>query len=237
MNNIIVLSPKVSCESAKKLASVLGADYDNPYKSDKYDYTNYALCVKYGVTAKIKAKKVINKTSAILKSIDKIAFLKALSGDGIGVQMTLDYEVAKSWIKEGPVVCRRTNTGHDSEGVVICYTLKELEGEPETMFWTKYQAHTHEFRVNIWRNTVLSMYDKKTTGENEFVFHLFQGLEKHPQLLHLVDILREKIGLDFYGMDVLRDKKGQLHVLELNSAPVLFPFTIRKLAEQINKEL
>ena len=79
MNNIIVLSPKVSCESAKKLASVLGADYDNPYKSDKYDYTNYALCVKYGVTAKIKAKKVINKTSAILKSIDKIAFMKALS--------------------------------------------------------------------------------------------------------------------------------------------------------------
>lgn len=233
----IVLSSKAGQESASNLAEYLGCKYENPYETENRSYMEYTTVFKYGFSRPIKTKKgtlVLNKTESTLTALDKMKTFDLFKDDGVIVPYTTDIKQAAKWLKEGMVVARATATGHNSEGIVFCQDAEDLLNA-EAKFFTKYVDHTNEFRVNCWRNGVVSVYDKVQVGE-EFSFKLFKGVEEQPQLVALVNKIYEKTKLDWFGLDVLRDKKGNLWLLEVNSAPILYPYTLKKLATIIEKE-
>ena len=237
--SIIVLSPNVSVESAKSLAEALKAKYENPYETRNRDFTKYDVVVKYGFSRPIKTKKgalVVNKTKSVEIAIDKIKTLSLFKEDGFTVPFAITKAEAKKFLdKKGSVVARLDATASNGIGIVYCDTEEELKKVTEAKFYTKYIKSTNEFRVNVWRDKVVSVYDKVVPNEH-FRFKLFQGVEEHPQLVAMAKAIYEKTGLDFYGLDVLRDRKGTLHLLEINSSPVLFPYTLNKLTTIIKKE-
>lgn len=231
---LIVISPKISEDSAKLLANSLMANYENPYETKNRDFTTYNTVIKYGFSKKIKANNVINKHKHTLIAMDKLKTFEALKNSIYIVPYTTDKEVAKTWLDYG-VAARSSTTDSNSKGLTYCDTIEEIENTP-AILWTKYIEHTHEFRVNIWRNKVVSVYTKYIDKEH-FRFKLFQGVEEHPQLVELVNEVYKKIGLDWCGIDILRDYNGSLYLLEVNSAPILFPYTLKKLVNIIKKEL
>lgn len=234
----IVLSSKAGFESASALADALGCKYENPFETGNRDYRAYSTIIKYGFSRPIKTTKgslVINKTSSTELALDKVKTFALFEGENLTVPYTLSLKEAAKWLKDGTVVARETATGHNSEGIKFCDTGEELI-EANAVFFTKWIKSTNEFRVNVWRNKVVSVYDK-VENNGIFSFKLFKGVEEHPQLVSIVEKVYEKTALDWYGLDVLRDKKGNLMLLEINSAPVLYPYTLKKLSTILEKEV
>jgi len=234
MPKLIIISPKVGFESASNLAEVLGVPYENPFETGNRNYKQYDFVFKYGFSRKIVANKVLNKTKNVEISRDKIKTLDYLKEVCLTVPYTKDIKEAEAWIKSG-VVARNLIKGADGEGVEFCWNKTDL-AKAKAKFYTKYIKHTNEFRVNIFRDIVVSVYDK-IDKNGIFNFKLFKGVENHPQLQHIAKCVHEKVGLDWCGVDVLRDSKGNLHLLEVNSAPVLYPHTLHKLAAILKKEM
>jgi len=238
MKNIIVLSPEVSKESAQALAEALDAELEFPYKTENRNYMKYNYVFKYGFSKKIKAKKgaTFNKSDAVEIARDKLLTFNALKDQDVTIEFTTDKNVAVQWIKDGhTVVAREFSKSSNGNGITYCQTIGELN-KAKAIFWAKCIYETQELRVNIWRNKVLSIYIK--IFENGFfIFKLNKGMEEHPQLVELVNKVHKSIGLDFCGLDILTDSNGKLNLLEVNSAPILFPYTIKKLVTEIKKEL
>lgn len=237
MKSLIIISPKVGFESASGLADLLGVPYENPYDTENRNFSKYDFVFKYGFSRPIKVKgkgSTLNKTSSVEISKDKIKTFDLLKDACLTVDYTQDKLQAQSWLKKG-VVARNIIDGADGDGVEFCFTQKEFNNIP-AKFYTKYIEHTNEYRVNIWRNKVVSVYDKINVN-GIWQFKLFKGVEDHPQLLHIAEAVYKNIGLDWCGLDVLRDSKGNLHLLEVNSAPVLYPYTMKKLANIIKSEI
>lgn len=235
---IAVLTPEVSKESAEVLATALNADLIFPYVTEERDFTKYDYVFKYGFSKKIKAKKgaTFNKTENINIARDKIQTFVTLKDENITVPMTLNKEQAVQWIKDGHnAVAREFSKEANGKGITYCTTIKELNTAP-AIFWTKQIHEVQELRVYLWRNKVLSIYIKDI-GDGNFIFKLNKGQEEHPQLVNMANKVYEKVGLDFCGLDVLTDVDGTLLLLEVNSAPILFPYTCKKLVSQIKQEI
>jgi glutathione synthase/RimK-type ligase-like ATP-grasp enzyme len=240
MNNIVVLSSKISKDSAGELSKALSATLEFPYDTKSNDFTKYDYVFKYGVTKKIKAKKgvVFNKSKNTSISINKISTFNALKDLDITVPYTQDITVARQWLLDGHTVVARSQTkGSNGSGITYCTTAEELYNTP-AKFWTRCIYENQELRVNIWRDKVLSIYVKvRDTDTESFVFKLHKGFEEHPQLVNMTKLVYSNIGLDFCGLDILTDNTGKLLLLEVNSAPILFPYTINKLVGCIKKEI
>lgn len=233
---MIILSAEAGKESSQALAAALGVKWENPFDTDNRDFRQYNKVFKYGFSRPIKAKKgaTYNGVEATDKARDKLKTLNLFKDSKFGIPYTQDKYLASKWIKSG-VVARNKVMGKNGDGVAFCFTVKHFDESP-AIFWTKYIEHTNEFRVNLWRDKVVSVYDK-VDKNGIFNFKLFKGVEEHPQLVELAKEVYEKIGLDFCGVDVVRDKKGNLHLLEVNSAPVLYPYTLKKLVTILKKEI
>jgi glutathione synthase/RimK-type ligase-like ATP-grasp enzyme len=238
MKKIIVISPEVSKESATAFAEALGADLEFPYKTEKRDFIEYDYVFKYGFSRKIKAKKgaVFNKSVSVEIARDKLATFKALENKNISVESTTNFDTAKKWLKDGhTIVARKFSKESNGKGLTYCQTMEVLNNT-EAIFWSKYIPNAQELRVYCWRDKVLSIYIKDIENDS-FIFKLNKGMENHPQLVDLVDKVYKNIGLDFCGLDILTDTIGKMHLLEVNSAPILFPYTINKLVTEIKKEI
>lgn len=240
MTKIIVLSTKVGEPSASILADALKADIENPYETEKRDYSEYDYVFKYGFSKKITAKRgrTFNKSVPTKIAIDKLKTFNALKNTGITVEYTTDINEAIQWIRDGHIlVARATITGSNGEG--ITYIEKEENfWDVSAVLWTKLVREVQEFRVYLWRNKVLSLY-VKTNKNGIFSFKLIKEDESynHPQLVAVANTLYENIGLDFCGVDVITDTSGKLNVLEVNSSPILFLYTLKRLVANINKEI
>lgn len=241
-SNLVVISPKGSTESAQKLADALDADYFNPYQTKNVDFSKYKTVINYGYSPPIMANKVINDYIPINIAIDKRITFHVLGDLGITVPCTSSIQEALSWLYEGKVVVARTQVkGSNGKGLTYIYNEEQINSV-EAKLYTQYIEHTHEFRINLWKDKVVSVYHKARlddidTGNQKFKFILYKGQETHPQIIKIASIIYDKIGLDFCGVDVLCDPFGVLHVLEVNSAPILFPYTLKKLVTLIKKEV
>lgn len=240
MSKIIVISPKVSSRSARILAQSLGAEYENPYNTGRRNFGKYDVVINYGFSREIAYSNVINKPKNVAMAVEKTLTFQKLGLENITVPFTDKYKVALDWVKQGDVVVARATANEaNGKGLTYCTTEEELE-KTQAVLWTKFVPHTHEFRVNVWRDRVVSIYDKVRIkdGHNEkFEFILYKGQENHPQLIDLVQKVWKCIGLDWCGMDILCNKEGKLFLLEVNSAPILYPFTVNRLVNLINKEI
>lgn len=237
MPKFIIISPNVGYESASELAHQMKVPYEDPFKTDNRDFRKYDFVFKYGFSRPIKANKVFNKSKHIELSRNKLKTLAAFKDSQFTIPYTENKEEAATWVGVGKsgAVARNVVDGDNGAGVEFCFTKKDFDKAP-AIFWTKYIPHTNEFRVNIWRDQVVSIYEKKTNGKY-FKFCLFKGQEQHPQLVELAKEIYKRIGLDWCGADIVRDKQGNLYLLEVNSAPILFPYTMKKLITILEKEM
>lgn len=228
---ICVISPKCSKESAEHLAESLGAEYS---PADKYDYSEFDVVINYGSSNVGLFNKVINNPTSVKICVNKISTLKRVAH---GVQWTKDPEVAKKWLKiDGAVVARATETGSKSEGATICCSEEVWRNSP-AKFWTRYFDHDHEVRVNVYRNKVISVCEK-IIEDGEFTFIPLDITGEHPQVKEMVNSIKENIGIDFYGMDVLVDKYGECRLLEVNSGASILndDVTADRLVAELRKE-
>lgn len=232
--SILVISPSIAQESAQSLAEALEAEYMNPYETKRRKFLKYDVVVNYGFSRNIVGN-IINTPAAVNIARDKIECFTRLRNVVPTVLMTTEREVAEKWIRSGRIVVARDRIkGDNGKGLNYCRTLKELAACTEAKFFTRYIHHTNEYRVNVWRGKVVSVYDKiHKTGH--FKFNLVQGQNNHPQLAMFAEAVHKATGLDWFGMDLIRTEKGTLFFLEVNSAPVLFPYTTAKLVKHIQE--
>jgi glutathione synthase/RimK-type ligase-like ATP-grasp enzyme len=235
MNNSIVVSPKCTSKSAKYLAEQLGLEYVNPYTTGKTDFGNYGSVINWGCSTPIFCDKIFNHFTSVLNAVDKVATLKLLKDTPNIIPWTKDIKVAEQWLKEGEtVVGRELQASSKSKGITMITESKDLY-QKKYKFYTKYLDHIGEFRINVFKGKIVSMLEKTQVGD-EFKFKLIRG-EPIDELQALCKTVDEKLGLDFYGIDVVFDENNNPILLEVNSAPMLFGFTGTKFIELFKKEI
>lgn len=214
-------------ESAEKLAQSLGI----PWKIVELRGTcnDFSHMINYGCSRiTTEGKFIMNKPRNIRRSLNKLRTHELLKGAIPMPLLTLDKEEAASWVANGrSVVCRERVKGTRMQGVVITDNPEVFENTP-AKYYTRYIKHTLEVRINCYQGKVLSVYNKVPVP-NDFRFKI---QKEWPSVFEdYAQVVYEKIGLDFYGMDVLKTAKNNFYFLEVNSAPVLFPITIKRLVK------
>ena len=235
MKNICVVSPEQSKESASWLAELLGARYKNIHNLTSFSTSKADLVINYGSSIPIFAGKIINHPQAVAICVNKISTLKRLCTNCNTVEWTKRKEEARLWINTGFVVSYEFETKSRSEGVIINTDLFSFENSP-AKFWTKYFTHSHEVRINVFRDQILSIYEKISIGDL-WDFIPLKILGANDDVTQMIRAIRENIGIDFYGMDVLVGNNGRCKLLEVNSGAILHDETEKPLVKMIKKEM
>lgn len=235
MNNIVIVSPKCTSKSAKYLAEQLGADYFNPYKDNRTDFTEYKTVINWGCSYPLIGDKILNHFTSVGNAVDKIATFKLLDGVANIIPWTKNVKVAEQWIKEGnTVVARELQSASKSKGITMINDASELY-KKNYKFFTKYLDHIGEFRINVFKGKIVSMLEK-VPQNGEFKFKLVRG-EPIDELTDMCKAVDSKLGLDFYGLDVVFDINNKPVLLEVNSAPIMFGSTGTKFVQLFKKEM
>lgn len=219
--SIAVVYPGVCSESAKELAELIGAQAFNPYKEwvprGYTTYFNYGVGKDWEERHGIDGKLVINKSSAIRTSRDKILSYKAFQKAGVPTCEFVEREedVPASWKW---VVCRETATGRNCEGVLICPRDDLVHKQP---LYTRFFKHDEEHRIVVFKGEVVARYMKGNQKGDEYELILMQ-----PRGYEDVDkaaiMAARAVGLDYAGVDLLFDSSRGKHLcLEINSGPLL----------------
>jgi glutathione synthase/RimK-type ligase-like ATP-grasp enzyme len=222
---IIVLHPKVCLLSASLLAEAIGAEYENPFHTERKDYREYDLVINYGCNRNIKAKRLINNSKAVACCIDKLRTFTVLQEAGILTipEFTTNVAKAKKWEL---VVVRKDAKGAGNEG--LQFVDPELAVLPDAPLYTKYFPHHKEFRIVVVpeSNGIMTCqaYEKVRNGKENWDFipidkpHL---RDAKAQCIRAADALN----IDYVGFDVLMNKAKHFIILEANSGPVLTDLT------------
>lgn len=239
MNNILVVSPNCTSDSAVGLAELLDVPY---YSKERYDNsianaTGHSKVINWGCSRINEDNILLNKPRAVRRSLNKLRTFELLSEHVRMPVMTLSKEEAKQWAEQGrQVVIRNRIKGSKSQGVFITYDPADVETMP-AKFYTRFIENCTEVRVNVYKEKILTVYHK-VPSNGDFRFKIQMGAETNPplEIVDMVYKVGEHIGLDMYGLDVLLTPKGKYFLLEVNSAPILFPITMKRLAKSIKKE-
>lgn len=220
-------------ESAEKLAEHLGIPWKIVEKGSTCN--DFDKVINYGVSRiKTDGEFLMNKPRNIRRSLNKLRTFELLKGHVPMPLLTQDKEVALDWCNSGrTVVCRNRIKGTRGQGVFMTDSPILLEETP-AKYWTRFISHVLEIRVNCYQGKVLSVYNKLPVP-GDWVFKIQK--EYPNQFDEFAAQVHKHIELDFYGLDVLQTKKGNFYVLEVNSAPVLFPITIKRLSKQLQEVL
>lgn len=234
--SIAVISPQCSKQSAERLANLLKVPFLGDMFKDKANFTDYDYVINYGVSFPILYNKIINSPEAVGICVNKLSTFKRISKLCKTVEWTKDRDVAYSWFKnDGVVVARSKATGSQGDGLTYCQTEQEFKDAP-AKFWTRYFDHEKEVRINVYKNTILTVYDKQIKGD-EFEFIPLQITGQHPDVTAMIQAIQQTIGIDLYGLDVIINKYGECRLLEVNSGAILHKETEKILVKLLKEDL
>lgn len=183
---------------------------------------------------------IINRPRAVSVAANKLLTLEALRNIGAShVPFTRERSVAVEWPM---VVERHTLTGHSGAGIII---------NPNTAFsnaplYTKLLTPSHEYRVHVFKGTVID-YTKKmkrtedglvSRMEDEYVknraggWEYLRDVEPRESVKELAIAAVEALGLDFGAVDIIRHKRKN-YVLEVGTAPGLSPRGLEAYSDAI----
>ena len=163
-------------------------------------------------------------------------------------EFSLNKEDAFKWIENGKkVVCRTVLGGHSGEGIVIAETEDEVVDAP---LYTSYIPKKDEFRVHVMDSVPFFIQRKARLREvpddqvNWQVRNLKGGFIYANQDIEapigVENVAVEAVlalGLDFGAVDVLVTNRGNVFVLEVNTACGLAGTTLDKYSEAFLKYL
>lgn len=196
--------------------------------------------INWGTTP---AQNALNSPAAVKTAANKLFTFQLYAGlDVPTVPWTANEAVAKEWLAAGcTVMARQTLTGHSGAGIIILETGGDFVSAP---LYTKYIFKVKEYRVHATRfdafDTQQKVRDKAVepkcwkvrSHQNGFIFqrnNIVDSDERNALAVNAVKVL----GLDFGAVDIVEDKKGQLYVLEVNTAPGLEGQTITAYAKAL----
>ena len=236
--SIIIVSPGCTADSAQDLASRLGIDCIVKQGTDEYPvYDKNINIINWGCSRIKGGRVLLNQPRAVRRSLNKIRTFELLSEHIRMPVMTLEKAEAVGWAQQGrKVVCRSLIKGCKSRGITLTNNPEEVQAI-EAKFYTRFIANCTEYRINVYKGQVLTVY-RKEPSNGDFRFKIQNGEEVAYQALvqDMIDAVHEHINLDMFGLDVLKSPKGKWFLLEVNSAPILFPITYKRLANKIKQE-
>lgn len=201
-------------ESAKRLAQAL---------TEKLGYKVYR-------TLKESSRQVQIKYGHGVDKIAQYEFFKA--NDIPALEFTTDMNVAEDWCHDGyTVVGRSLLNSSCGKGIVLMGEDYVDAGMLELPVYTKYKKKKREFRVHMFKDTVVCVMEKKLRSDwngprdskirnlaNGFVFC---ACEAEPTgIRDLAVKAGGVVNSDFKGVDIgYNEKNNELFVIEVNSAP------------------
>lgn len=164
--------------------------------------------------------------------VDKIAQYEFFKAHGIpALEFTTDQSQACEWINQDfTVVGRKLTNASCGHGIVI------MEGDVNQCFqpcpvYTKYKKKKREFRVHVFKDTVVCVMEKKLRSDwngpreskirNLANGYVFCSCDNPPEGIDSLAIKAAGVcQSDFKGVDIgFNEKANELFVIEVNSAP------------------
>lgn len=187
----------------------------------------------------------INIPQSVELATNKIKAFDAMLLEGVNIpEYTTDKQIAKSW--DGIVVCRKTVTGHEGRGIVIANTPSEIVDAP---LYTKHLRHKHEYRVHVFKGSVIDFTQKKKRAGSETTSSLVRNSANNwvfcREGVTLPDDAKEQaikavdaLFLDFGAVDIAyRERDNKAYVLEVNTAPGIEGTTLNSYSAAIKEYL
>lgn len=245
MKPILIIYPNIAIDSVTKLQAALIAanipcKIENPYetKNKTFSVKNYALLFNYGISKLTNGVRKLNKALFVKTSISKINSFNIFKATNIPCpNFTTDYKEALTWVKDHIIAVRSIENGNNTDGLTFCQTKACITKNKTAPLFTQYIPHNKEFRINCWKDEIVSVYEKILVNNNTgFKFKLLKNFNDN-EITTIVQKLYKALPLDWYGLDIILGEDNKYYVLEINSAPILFPYTINKLINKLKKEL
>ncbi len=162
------------------------------------------------------------------------------------LEFTTSKDEASAWVEQGATVFARTLLrSSEGKGIVILEKGKQ-ETVPNAGVFTKYKKKKREFRVHVFRDSVVQVLEKRKRKEfngevntkvrntaNGYVFCSQDVVE--PEGIRELALKASKVtNSDFKGVDIgFNEKLNELFVIEVNSAPGIQGSNVDKYIEVI----
>ena len=182
-------------------------------------------------------------------SVDKLTQYKWFAANDIpSLEFTTDSDIVDGWLADKQIVFgRKYLNASCGKGIVI---IEEQGNIPELPVYTKYKKKKREFRVHVFKDEVANVTEKKRRKDfdgqrdtkmrnlaNGYVF--VQQVEDEPEGLRELALRAAKVSpSDFRGVDIgFNEKKNELFVIEVNSAPGIQGTNVEKYLDAICKHI
>lgn len=201
-------------------------------------------------------RQIINPPEAVAIASSKIKTLEALAGSYC-IEYTTDRAVAVEWFGSGRIVVGRLlDRGNSGEGIVIAKPWEELpEDFNRCSLYTKYFKANREYRLHCGKHSdgVYKCFDIQRKGlrtdearpdvpdflvrnhDGGFTF-VREDLQLHDdgdKLKAVCSLAVKTLGLDFGAVDVRVNDRGEIKVIEVNTAPGLTGTTLENYVEYL----
>lgn len=236
-----ILPYKLASKSTKLLASSLNCKRIKPTNS-KYIHKQSHLVINWGSTTQHPGVcsmpgAILNNHVAVKYATNKILCLESLSEHGVPhVEFTTDQTVAQAWVDAGHVTYGRSLVSSSGGRGINIYSSGTVVAAP---LFTKYFPTRKEYRVHVFKGTVIDITQKKrrsdTEVNNQIRNHDNGWVFCHNDIEPIGDTNEriaidgvQALGLDFGAIDLLIDRNGRAVICEVNSAPGIEGTTLER---------
>ena len=189
--------------------------------------------------------KLLNHPDAVALAVNKIETLKALNAADVPtLEWCTTLNDAWDWQRENDtVIARRTVTGTNGNGIVVCGKLDII---PPAPLYTRYFKGLYEFRIHVVNGKVIDRAEKRRregeeannevrNHDNGWVF-CREGVESIPMVDDASIRAVAALGLDFGAVDIKCNRQyGKCAVLEVNTAPGMEGTTLERYAAALRE--
>lgn len=221
----------ISIDTQKK---IYFANYSTPFNSDSI----HRICKDKEFTAKLVGEVIQTpRTHSFFdpfpKAEENKCYIKEKSYEEIAERILSEFSL--------PVIVKM-NSGRQGANVFLAHTSEEVLSSIKEIFnhtsqhydyialAQEYVERAQEFRVVVFKGEIVLVYEKDFSGatfsgnlsplhyENAVAHHvndpvLIQALTK------FIQPLQQVVGVEFAGLDVILNTKGEMYLVEINSQP------------------
>jgi hypothetical protein len=243
-----ILPYSKASKSAKLLASSLNCKRIKLVGS-RYQPSADKLIINWGMSndhPRVPNSNILNHYEAVERSVNKIRSLQVLTLAGVStLEYTTDQTTAQSWVaSDQPTYCRNLVSSSGGRGINIVSSGIIVDAP----LYTKSFPTKHEYRVHVFRGTIIDITQKKRRSgvevnnqirnhDNGWVFcrNDIAPLSEENQQVAIQGI--QALGLDFGAIDLLVDRNGRAVICECNSAPGIENTTLEKYTQAFKNYL
>ena len=212
--------------------------------------------IAQGLSTRLKRGKIWRTTKPSTKrqqfkygfSVDKLTQYKWFAENNIPtLEFTTDRQVVNAWLDNNHIVFgRKYLNASCGKGIMVIEPDPLGEVFSDCPVYTKYKKKKREFRVHVFKDQVVNVTEKKRRKEfdgerdtkirnlaNGYVF--VQSVENEPEGLRELALKAAGVSKsDFRGVDIgYNEKKDELFVIEVNSAPGIQGTNVQKYLDAI----